>query len=698
MPAAIRKAAQVAMLIWACLGLSLSLTAAPGVFRFLTTDLPHATTKSNYNTRLVVANATGPVTFAAVPNPQPLPDGLTLDPETGFITGIPTASTNAHVLFQATDDTGTIDLDFVMQVSDVGNEAIYFPLDAMADGTVGQAYAFTITVAGGTGPFTYITEGLPLGLDLNGTTGAVSGIPGEAGTFPVVMTAYDTSDDTKTAKIIGITILPATSAFRFTNLLLDNGEVGSSYHDQYLAEDGAVTTVTYAAAGLPPGLACDSLTGAVTGTPTTPGTFLVEVSANDGTDTITFSQHMIIAPSPVSELYWEYYGLPAGIRNVPYTNLPAVTLVVGGRNPSSNMAYTATGLPTGIAYNITSGELSGTPTAPVGIYPVTFTATDSGTDPPEVIVLNADIVVMGAGGGDTKSLGANFFVLKQGLRCGVPGRDSWSATVLYNADRCTGLAFDPTVDTFRLALGSKEIVVGPGEWTVKSPVLYTYKSVPDEVDPVVHDVKLLADKQLVKIKTKYDTLIDAVPGELSNLLQLGDMAGRIKEYLGADGKFNILTGYHNTGFAAAKAKLIRKGVGLDSAQLQLYLASPVLSYATGDSVRIRLLDTLDNVLLDKDATLLIAGTRKVDAATGVTIIGMGKAVKDESPTDVLRAFKYDTKKGKMTLKVAAMDLGALADAEENVVVEVVINGTAFSTTLTLFDPLATGKYSEKMPK
>ncbi len=692
------RAFRQAMAILTCLGLALSAMAAPGVFRFLTVDMPEGTTNSNYNVRLVVANATGAVTFGLAPGSDPMPAGLALDTATGYITGIPTATANASMIFQATDDDGFIDLPITLKINAAGgggSPAVHFTTEALPDGTVGQAYAVTLAAAGGTGPFTYITDGLPLGLSLNGATGLVSGTPSEPGTFFVAMTAYDQADDSKTVKLLPLTVLPAEGNFRFTTLVFDNGEVGSYYEDVYLTADAAATPVTYSSSGLPPGLTFDTVTGAATGTPTEAGTFLVEVTADDGETLLRITQRIIIAPSAASNLYWNFTGLPAGIRHLPYTNTPDI--LVAAEN-GTTMAYAAAGLPDGIAYNAGTGELSGTPTAPLGIYPVTFTATDSDPDPDQTITLDAEFIVMGPNGGDTKSLAANFFVLKQAFKTGKPGSDSWSATILYNADRTLGNAFAPTADTFRVALGGADIALPAGTLIQKSPVLFTYKSAPTEVTPVVHDVKIYADKQQIKIKTSKDTLTDAVPGELLNLLDLGGMGGRIKEYLGEKGKFTVLTGYRNTGFACAKAKLTRKGAGLDAAQLTLYLASPGFSYAPGDTIRIRLLDSTDTALVDKDATALVTATQKVDSATGATIYALKKAVKDLAATDILGNFKYDNKKGKMDIKLTALDLGLLADAEENLTIEITVRDTAYTTTLTLFDPKGLGKYSEKMPK
>src|SRR6516162_2160737 len=60
-----------------------------GTFRFLTQTLPSGTTAAQYTARFITANADGPVTFS-ITNSAALPQGLALDPQSGFLTGIPT--------------------------------------------------------------------------------------------------------------------------------------------------------------------------------------------------------------------------------------------------------------------------------------------------------------------------------------------------------------------------------------------------------------------------------------------------------------------------------------------------------------------------------------------------------------------------------------------------------------------------------
>lgn len=68
------------------------------------------------------------------------------------------------------------------------------PLDVvLPNGTVGSAYSTTITVTGGTGPYTFaITAGtLPSGLSLNTSTGVISGTATTAGSSSFTIQATD---------------------------------------------------------------------------------------------------------------------------------------------------------------------------------------------------------------------------------------------------------------------------------------------------------------------------------------------------------------------------------------------------------------------------------------------------------------------------------------------------------------------------
>ena len=73
-----------------------------------------------------------------------------------------------------------------------------------------------------------------------------------------------------------------------------SGAAGSPFTGYTISASGLPTGFT--ATGLPPGLTLDPLTGAITGTPTTPGTYTVTITATNSTGTSTTTLNLVIAP------------------------------------------------------------------------------------------------------------------------------------------------------------------------------------------------------------------------------------------------------------------------------------------------------------------------------------------------------------------------------------------------------------------
>jgi len=159
-----------------------------------------------------------------------------------------------------------------------------------------------------------------------------------------------------------------------TNPGTQTATVGTATSLQLAATDSATgQTFTWSATGLPAGLSISS-SGLISGTPTASGTANVIATATDSSGA-TGSAAFTYSVNPAT-----------GADKVTVTNPgsqtgtvgTAASLQISGTDSASgqSLAYTATGLPPGLAIGSASGLISGTPTT-AGTYTVTITADDT---------------------------------------------------------------------------------------------------------------------------------------------------------------------------------------------------------------------------------------------------------------------------------------------------------------------------------
>jgi hypothetical protein len=150
---------------------------------------------------------------------------------------------------------------------------------------VGKTFAqYTITADGS--PFQFTATGLPPGIVLNGAN--LTGTPTQAGNYDVRLEAYnsyrpgstlpsDLQSGTATLRIFvsGSKPTTATPLSGSSNLQVGNAASFSMLSAQEIG-------LRISGYGFPPGLSINSLTGMVTGTPTTAGTYSVTVFIQNG--------------------------------------------------------------------------------------------------------------------------------------------------------------------------------------------------------------------------------------------------------------------------------------------------------------------------------------------------------------------------------------------------------------------------------
>jgi Putative Ig domain len=141
--------------------------------------------------------------FAATGFPAPafamvdiLPPGLTLSPS-GELTGTPTTVGSTTFTISATNSTSTVTQTVTLVVTAALTSPTFTSSTTVAGGTVGTVYAgHTFTATGNPSTMAYTASGLPAGLTLNSSTGALSGTPTAAGTFSATITATNSTGAT----------------------------------------------------------------------------------------------------------------------------------------------------------------------------------------------------------------------------------------------------------------------------------------------------------------------------------------------------------------------------------------------------------------------------------------------------------------------------------------------------------------------
>ena len=252
---------------------------------------------------------------------------------------------------------------------------------SLANGQLGTAYTASLTATGGKQPYQWSMRSgtLPAGLAWNTSSGTISGTPTAlVNSTPLTFVVTDSSQPAQSAMaMLNLTITPQPLIIKTASLA--NGQITDSYSAS-LAASGGTPPYTWAVTSgvLPAGLALNTSTGAISGTPTavasgTPVTFTVTDSGTPAqTQSATLSMTVLPPPPPLAI---STTSLPAGQVTDAYT----ASLAATGGNPPYTWSITSGTLPAGLTLAPATGAISGTPTAFVYNSPLAFTVTDSST-------------------------------------------------------------------------------------------------------------------------------------------------------------------------------------------------------------------------------------------------------------------------------------------------------------------------------
>lgn len=292
-----------------------------------------------------------------------LPAGLQLS-SAGNLFGRPTTAAAYNFTVTATNGYGTDTQNYTGSVG----AAITPTITTTSLGgtpTEGISYSQIIATTGSL-PLTFSVNAgsLPADLELNTSTGLILGTPAIAGAYSFTIRATNSAGYDDQAFSGSITGSPPN----ITSTSLDAMSQGAAFSmtPAYTGTDPITWAIS--AGSLPGGLAINSSTGQIYGTPSSSGSysFTVSVTNSYGSDTQAFTGTVSTGTASITT---------TNLGTVYRAVSASVTLSRTGASPITFAVQTGS-LPTGLSLNTSTGVISGTPSA-TGAYSFTIRAANT---------------------------------------------------------------------------------------------------------------------------------------------------------------------------------------------------------------------------------------------------------------------------------------------------------------------------------
>ncbi len=323
--------------------------------------IQNGTVGKSYSLSFTASGGRAPYSFSKISGA--MPPGTILN-SAGSLSGTPTEAGSFTFRLRAVDADGCPgEKSYTISVI---CPTITINPSSLPAATIDVRYSQSLTASGGTAPYTFsIASGsMPPGIFL-GSNGAFGGAPNSLGSYSFTIRATDDYGCTGTR---AYTVIVGCPDLLFTPATLPGGTKGEPY-SQIISVSGGQAPYLYnvSSGTLPPGLSL-STAGLLSGTPTTPGSYTVSVSARDANFCASVRTYRISIACPTITIN------PPGILTarvgMPYSwGFNAI----GGTGPYS-FALTAGSLPDGLS--ITGTSITGTATT-AGSHPITLRATDA---------------------------------------------------------------------------------------------------------------------------------------------------------------------------------------------------------------------------------------------------------------------------------------------------------------------------------
>jgi large repetitive protein len=455
-----------------------TVTIAPAALALTSSPLPAGTVGIAYSATVGVSGGTAP--YFCTQTGGIVPPGLTLSAGC-VVSGTPTTAGPYIFAVKATDSGNPLE-------TAAGNESISVTasigpvLSNPPPATINTPYTGPIGITGGTGPYTcaLATGPLPPGITL-GANCVFAGIPTTAGSYPVAVTAADSSSPPKSTTTT-VHIMVSATPLTITTLNLPTGTVGTPYSHVIGVSGGTAPYLCSVTAGtLPAGLTLD-LGCLVSGTPTVAASPILGIKASDSGNPVETTSGpvglTIVAANPTLTLS----NPPSATVNVSYSGTIGVS---GGSAPyTCVLAAGSPLLPPGLTLN-TNCVISGAPavattpsttvtvkatdssspaattTGPITVTVLPVTATLTLSNPPNATVTVPYTGIIGVSGGTAPyacvvTLGPLPPGLTLGTHCGLTGTPTTAG-----AYPVTTKATDSATPTTDTVTGPVVITVSP---------------------------------------------------------------------------------------------------------------------------------------------------------------------------------------------------------------------------------------------
>ena len=142
-----------------------------------------------------------------------------------------------------------------------------------------------------------------------------------------------------------------------------SSKTGTAVSVAVKASSSAGSALSYSATGLPAGLTIKPATGVIAGTPTTAGTSTVTVVATDAAGSTRGASFTwtVVAPPPPPPPPQPKVTITASSAQFGQVGAAAQLAIAAADSGGLTLTYTATGLPSGLTINPSTGVISGTP-------------------------------------------------------------------------------------------------------------------------------------------------------------------------------------------------------------------------------------------------------------------------------------------------------------------------------------------------